>query len=254
MDQMAPAPDAWQKTASPILTKDGLMQSMDRLSSWFPELLGNSGYLEYLHVLAGIVFTLRPRKSVGLGINQRVAYFALCQAAPEAELDAEVLGIDVRPSEAGSADNTDAPQVPEAILRHNQRTYATLSRLMCCDAAASFDLGEIDVLLGHQDLSANLPDSLQRHWLPQMSDQGVIALRGNLGGASRCPEPRGNLRSIAVFDKVLAASGVARGHWLFAATRQDAARAFVAVARPAGRVIRRRWAWNRAFWYGVADA
>lgn len=176
---MAPAPDAWQKTASLILTKYGLMQSLDRLRLCSPDFLGSLGYLGLLHVLAKIVFTLRPHKSVGLV--------------------------------------------------------------------------EIDLLLVDQDLSANLLDSLRRHWLPLMFDKAGIGLRGNLAMQADA-QSRAESRGIAVFDKALAASGIARGAWIFAAAgRQDHSKDFVIGDRPARRFIRWGGAENTALWDGVAD-
>ena len=186
---MTKTPDLLPDTATADPAHNCLMQSLDRWQSWQPQLVGPSGYGEHLHVLGWLVSVMRPRQSVGLGIDRGVAYFALCQAASEAGFDAQFSGIDVWHPALASAVHADIPDLAEpdlaeTLLAHNQQNYANLSRLICADPSADasiFDLGGIDLLLVDQDLSADLLSNLRSQWCPLMSSQGVIVLRGTTG-------------------------------------------------------------------------
>lgn len=147
-----------------------LRQSLAPLRSWQPQEIGPSGYRDHLAVLAWLVFTLRPRQGIGLGIGQGVAYFALCQAVRDAGLDAQLFGIGQWPAQQAGA-----------LRDHNQQDYAAFSRLVSADpdgAADIFDFGGIDLLMVDQDLTPELLGALTNRWLPLMSERGVIVLRG----------------------------------------------------------------------------
>lgn len=150
-----------------------LPASLATVRAWQPQEFGASGYQGHLHLLAWLVFTLRPAQVVGLGVGTGVAYFALCQAAAEAGLAAQFFGVDTW-AEAGGA-------IPDPVRDVNATRYGGFSRLIRAEARAAvelFDLGGVDLLLVDLPPSADLLQALHDQWLGLMSPGGVIVLRG----------------------------------------------------------------------------
>ena len=143
---------------------------------WRAQYVKPSPTLNALPLLFWVVESARPRVCVTLGVEDAVPYFALCQAIEKLDLETMCFGINA-PGEEG--------QDLAPILAHNEQHYADFSEISVnrhAEAADLLDEAEIDFLVIRDPITQALQDELDEHWLPRMSEQGVILF---LGGGER---------------------------------------------------------------------
>ncbi|GHB41514.1 hypothetical protein GCM10007094_33700 [Pseudovibrio japonicus] len=106
-----------------------------------------------------------------------VAHFAMCQAIERLGLNSTCVGIGTQVDKTGKG-----VRIAEVLLKYNKKQYQEFSQLMCAPvelASEEFRENEVDLLIVDQKLSSSLVDTLVTHWLPRLSDRGVIFLLGD---------------------------------------------------------------------------
>lgn len=153
-----------------------LLDSVQDLFAWQPAHLpiSDPGHLPLLHWLTR---QIRPKLGLCLGVGDGGVYFTLCEAARLQSAPAQIFGIDIWTG----ADGMPVQGIPRDLAEYAQAHYPGLARLVCANpdhAAEIFDLGNIDLLVVDQPLSAEMLDHLVQIWVPLISAQGAIVLRG----------------------------------------------------------------------------
>ncbi len=143
-------------------------------SSWTPDLITGSAWLEHAPFGFWIIGALRPRMIVELGVHRGFSYAVFCQAVQRLHLATRCFAIDTwRGDEQAGFYGED---VYDAVCSHNRR-YNSFSRLIrseFSDACGEFADGSIDLL--HID-GCHRYEAVRRDfeaWLPKLSDRGVI--------------------------------------------------------------------------------
>ncbi|MCF6234040.1 MAG: hypothetical protein L3J36_13235 [Rhodobacteraceae bacterium] len=140
---------------------------------WRAHYMVSSPVLNQLPFIFWLIENTRPNVTVTLGLDDAVAHFAICQATEKLGMEAMCFGIQA--SEAETA-GEDAPNL-QAVLDYNDRLYSDFSQIIQTDhasAAEYFQDTEIDFLTVTQPATQALLDEIDRHWLPRMSERGVI--------------------------------------------------------------------------------
>lgn len=138
---------------------------------WQPDFRRASPWLEHAPFIFWLVEALRPRQSVGLGIDA-MSHLTLCQAVSRLKLDAHCYLI------GESADN---PQEGELLDELAAEQYPTISQWLNTSptrAIQQFDEGSIDLLVLNVTPQDDSIDYLLDRWLSRLSAQGVVLLPG----------------------------------------------------------------------------
>ena len=138
---------------------------------WQPRHLTASPNLVHMPFLFWLVETLRPVSVVQIGLGDGVGFMGLCQAIDKLALDATVLGLDV----AGQDKNSFAEKLGDTHAGL-YGDFAVLSKDEPGRAARHMRNAEIDLLVIDTPLDPALVSSLQAHWLPLLSERGVLVL------------------------------------------------------------------------------
>lgn len=137
---------------------------------WRPRFAAPAPELEYLPFLFWLVETIRPERSVQIGLGSGVGYLALCQAVERLGNDGSCLGI-------GRPGTT--PLLSPAARHEHEINYTDFSRLIAADPATMTPQGQggqIDLLIVGMPLDDELVAALHDGWLPQLSPRGVVVL------------------------------------------------------------------------------
>lgn len=132
---------------------------------WRAHYLAPSPMLEALPLLFWLGEALRPRIGVTLGLEDPVAWFALCQSVQKLGLDAMCFGVD--------------PQADDlsAVTRRTSEHYTEFAQILQMDhgpAAELLEDGGIDLLIVTCPATMEMQDEIDAHWLPRVSDGGAI--------------------------------------------------------------------------------
>ena len=173
---MTPDATPMADPATPPLSPMDVLESVQSLFAWHPARmpLSDPGHLPLLHWLTR---QIRPKLGLCLGVGDGGHYFTLCEAVRAQTGPAQIFGIDIWTG----ADGAPLPGVPDDLAEYAQGHYPGLARLVCANpghAAEIFDLGNIDLLVVDQPLSADLLEHLVQAWVPLMSARSAIVLRG----------------------------------------------------------------------------
>lgn len=137
---------------------------------WRPRHLAASTDLELLPSLFWLVESIRPSRSVQIGLGDGVAYLALCQAIDKLGIEASAAGLEPRPN---------LPPLPVAMAEQHDMGYRDFSMVVSADpaeAARRMTNAAIDLMVINCPLDAALIESLSTLWLPHLSSRAVIAV------------------------------------------------------------------------------
>lgn len=132
---------------------------------WRAHYLAPSPMLEALPLLFWLSENIRPRIGVTIGLEDPVAWFAMCQSIQKLGLDTMCFGVDRNASDLS------------AVIGRSERHYAEFAQVLQMDHGRATDLledAEVDLLIINRSASMDLQDNLDMHWLPKMSDRGAV--------------------------------------------------------------------------------
>lgn len=144
-------------------------------SFWSPQYLGASAWTEHAPFAFWLTNELAPRRFVELGTHAGFSYFAFCQAIQAAGMETTCYAIDTWQGDehAGTYDES----VFEAVNSHNNRYYATFSRLVRStfdEALPHFEDGSIDLLhVDGRHFYADVKYDFES-WIPKLSSRAVV--------------------------------------------------------------------------------
>ncbi|MCQ0090538.1 hypothetical protein [Roseovarius sp. M141] len=164
-----------QKSDIVISGSDGVVPLSSRELFWRARYLRAGQAAGHLPLLFWLVADLRPRHAVTLQIDSGVLHFGLCQAIDKVGYDALCHGFGAWPPKDPSG------KVPEALATYHASEYEDISRLSVgtpLDVQHLFNAHSLDLLIVESGITAELVKTLVGHWLPKMSDRGVVVLCG----------------------------------------------------------------------------
>lgn len=140
---------------------------------WRARYLEASPALCHIPLLFWLTEAARPRIAVTLGVTDAVPHFALCQAVEKLGLESLCIGIEP----ASEADAQPADLSKQRAF--NEINFAEFSQIL--QAAPGKDgfippESKIDLLLINRPITQQLLDTLDTHWLPQLSERSLIVV------------------------------------------------------------------------------
>ncbi|HEX6509990.1 MAG TPA: glycosyltransferase [Chloroflexota bacterium] len=142
-----------------------------------PDRIGASAWLEHTPFAMYLIDLMRPRLFVELGTHNGISYCAFCQAVQETHSDTRCYAVDTW--EGDPQAGFYGPEILAELRTYHDPRYGGFSRLIQStfdDALSQFGDGTIDLLHldGYHTYNAVKGDF--EHWLPKMSDEGVVLI------------------------------------------------------------------------------
>lgn len=165
--------DLIQPDAQPLQNPgaDILAPLASRALFWRSRYLEPSPVLCHVPLLFWLTEAARPRIAVTLGVEDAVPHFALCQAVDKLGLDSLCIGFE--PAVGPEAKATDFTH--QAAF--NEANFADFSQIVQ-DGTLHESIfsreSKIDLLVVNLPITQALADELDKTWLPQLSERGII--------------------------------------------------------------------------------
>ncbi|RIV83513.1 hypothetical protein D2V17_13050 [Aurantiacibacter xanthus] len=161
--------DEFRSQSLDVMGKDILNSVTSWSLFWKPHFLAASSALVHVPFLFWLVEAHAPTRVVQLGVDDGVAYQAVCQAIDKLGLDAVCTGISLPGKQEAN---------PDAIA-NNDSLYGAFSILTTEKLATAhrhFSKGSIDLLLINMPLNSESAEVLGREWAERLSDRAVIVI------------------------------------------------------------------------------
>ncbi len=157
--------------------KGSVCDFLSAASTWIPESLNKSAWLEHAPFAFWLIETHEPRVLIELGTHLGYSFFSFCQAIVQLKLSTRAYAVDTWKGDehAGFYDE----EVFQAVSKHNAERYSGFAQLVRStfdDALPYFEDGSVDLL--HIDGRHFYEDVKHDFdlWLPKLSDRGIVLL------------------------------------------------------------------------------
>jgi len=157
--------------------KGSVCDFLSAASTWIPENLNESAWLEHAPFAFWLIETHEPRVLIELGTHLGYSFFSFCQAIVQLKLSTRAYAVDTWKGDehAGFYDE----EVFQAVSKHNAERYSSFAQLVRStfdDALPYFEDGSVDLL--HIDGRHFYEDVKHDFdlWLPKLSDRGIVLL------------------------------------------------------------------------------
>lgn len=179
--------DPSESDDSAIPSGGDLIAPLTRRSlSWHARWSVDSPFLVHLAFTFWLIETARPRLVASTEVGDGVAYFGLCQAIDRLGLEAFCHGVETASDDARA----------RRIADYAQTVYPDLSRIGDMrTVTARLPEGRVDVL--HLELRTDDWDTVERTWMPRVSDRGIVLVSGTI-------HPRLSVAAQDLLDRLVA--------------------------------------------------
>lgn len=161
--------DAYSSQTLDVLGRDALNPATSWTPFWKPRFAAASSALVHLPFLFWLMENHAPKRVVQLGVDDGVAYLALCQAIDKLGLNASCRGISL----------PDAPEPNSDAIAQNDNFYEGFSIIATEKLATAhrhYRKGGIDLLVINIPLDTEAAAALAEKWNGLMSNSGLIVL------------------------------------------------------------------------------
>lgn len=161
--------DAYSSQTLDVLGRDALNPATSWTPFWKPRFAAASSALVHLPFLFWLMENHAPKRVVQLGVDDGVAYLALCQAIDKLGLNASCRGISL----------PDAPEPnPDAIAQNDKfcEGFSIIATEKLATAHRHYRKGGIDLLVINIPLDTEAAAALAEKWNGLMSNRGLIVL------------------------------------------------------------------------------
>ncbi|HEY5066523.1 MAG TPA: class I SAM-dependent methyltransferase [Xanthobacteraceae bacterium] len=150
---------------------------LSEASTWIPEWLPNSAWMEHAPFAFWLVETHEPEILIELGTHGGYSFFSFCQAIARLKLSTRAYAVDTWKGDEHAGFYGE--EVFREVSKHNTEQYSGFSQLIRStfdDALPYFEDGSVDLL--HIDGRHFYEDVKHdfNSWLPKLSDRGIVLL------------------------------------------------------------------------------
>lgn len=156
--------------ARPVAPADLALPLTSRALFWRPRHTEKGRGLVHLPFLFWLVEALRPQRLVQIGLEDPAGYLSLCQAVDKAGIETICLGLEPDPGK---------PALNESTTSQHTMLYGDFSFVFSEDpgrAIRHLRGSTLDLLVIDTRLDAEMVALLRAHWLPLMSERGVMVI------------------------------------------------------------------------------